>query len=42
MAAMTSRETLYTIVYTECFHSILRDTTDKEQGGHVGVPNNRR
>ena len=25
----------------ERFHSIPRETTNKEQGGHVGVPNNR-
>ena len=28
--------------HIERFHSIPRDTTDKEQGGHVGVPNNKR
>ena len=24
-------------IHVEHFHSISRDTTDKEQGGHVGV-----
>ena len=26
----------------ERFHSTPKDITDKEQGGHVGVPNKRR
>ena len=26
----------------ERFHSFPRDIKDKEKGGHVGVPNNRR